>query len=127
MIRRPPRSTLFPYTTLFRSGTNRLRQRDVALGIIEVGPDREAGQQRDADQDAPTAAPPEPAAGEGRNAPVADAGGAADPRAPYPRAARTRRAGPRCARSRPTVTGRTRACPTVTGRPGTRRAGTSPD
>src|SRR2546422_4586881 len=25
MIRRPPRSTLFPYTTLFRSLTNRLR------------------------------------------------------------------------------------------------------
>src|SRR5256885_5153052 len=24
MIRRPPRSTLFPYTTLFRSGTNSL-------------------------------------------------------------------------------------------------------
>src|SRR5437899_6689825 len=26
MIRRPPRSTLFPYTTLFRSGTNRARR-----------------------------------------------------------------------------------------------------
>src|SRR3712207_7970552 len=26
MIRRPPRSTLFPYTTLFRSGDNRLLQ-----------------------------------------------------------------------------------------------------
>src|SRR2546421_8827821 len=25
MIRRPPRSTLFPYTTLFRSGIRRLR------------------------------------------------------------------------------------------------------
>src|SRR2546422_8495492 len=25
MIRRPPRSTLFPYTTLFRSGPRRLR------------------------------------------------------------------------------------------------------
>src|SRR2546422_8611679 len=25
MIRRPPRSTLFPYTTLFRSGGDRLR------------------------------------------------------------------------------------------------------
>src|ERR1035437_10614565 len=25
MIRRPPRSTLFPYTTLFRSGTGRAR------------------------------------------------------------------------------------------------------
>src|SRR5258708_30569594 len=26
MIRRPPRSTLFPYTTLFRSATNRLER-----------------------------------------------------------------------------------------------------
>src|SRR4051812_49535907 len=33
MIRRPPRSTLFPYTTLFRSrGHRRLRPRDVAAG-----------------------------------------------------------------------------------------------
>src|SRR5450432_598196 len=29
MIRRPPRSTLFPYTTLFRSGPDRLGQRHV--------------------------------------------------------------------------------------------------
>src|SRR4051812_49551260 len=27
MIRRPPRSTLFPYTTLFRSGHGRLQRR----------------------------------------------------------------------------------------------------
>src|SRR5256885_5198680 len=27
MIRRPPRSTLFPYTTLFRSGVGSLRRR----------------------------------------------------------------------------------------------------
>src|SRR5256885_4067918 len=26
MIRRPPRSTLFPYTTLFRSGADRLQE-----------------------------------------------------------------------------------------------------
>src|SRR3712207_8139524 len=31
MIRRPPRSTLFPYTTLFRSKTYRQRQRDASL------------------------------------------------------------------------------------------------
>src|SRR2546430_17436240 len=31
MIRRPPRSTLFPYTTLFRSPTNRQR-----AGILQV-------------------------------------------------------------------------------------------
>src|SRR3712207_8971989 len=30
MIRRPPRSTLFPYTTLFRS------RRDAAVGIVAV-------------------------------------------------------------------------------------------
>src|SRR2546430_11476256 len=32
MIRRPPRSTLFPYTTLFRS--HELHRRDVAHGLI---------------------------------------------------------------------------------------------
>src|SRR2546430_11885470 len=32
MIRRPPRSTLFPYTTLFRS----LTLDDIQLGLIEV-------------------------------------------------------------------------------------------
>src|SRR5436190_4764276 len=35
MIRRPPRSTLFPYTTLFRSPIHRRRQRLVGAG--EVG------------------------------------------------------------------------------------------
>src|SRR3989454_6748047 len=35
MIRRPPRSTLFPYTTLFRSRARvRRRERDQALGMI---------------------------------------------------------------------------------------------
>src|SRR2546422_6736165 len=33
MIRRPPKSTLFPYTTLFRSGT----QTTTASGIATVG------------------------------------------------------------------------------------------
>src|SRR2546430_7631757 len=32
MIRRPPRSTLFPYTTLFRSGRNK-----VIYGLSEFG------------------------------------------------------------------------------------------
>src|SRR5438094_7142199 len=32
MIRRPPRSTLFPYTTLFRSGPAGTRQERVAEG-----------------------------------------------------------------------------------------------
>src|SRR5262249_61184837 len=33
MIRRPPRSTLFPYTTLFRSGEHGLRPAERLLGI----------------------------------------------------------------------------------------------
>src|SRR5260221_6561434 len=33
MIRRPPRSTLFPYTTLFRS---HVREQDVLLGLVEA-------------------------------------------------------------------------------------------
>src|SRR5256886_8326651 len=32
MIRRPPRSTLFPYTTLFRSHAHALEERDVLEG-----------------------------------------------------------------------------------------------
>src|SRR2546430_4768417 len=35
MIRRPPRSTLFPYTTLFRSGQE--VSRDVVLQVPAVG------------------------------------------------------------------------------------------
>src|SRR2546430_4879496 len=35
MIRRPPRSTLFPYTTLFRSGRVHLAKR-VAAGLDDV-------------------------------------------------------------------------------------------
>src|SRR3712207_7042853 len=38
MIRRPPRSTLFPYTTLFRSGANiELGPEQVGRCIEEVG------------------------------------------------------------------------------------------
>src|SRR5689334_24856035 len=47
MIRRPPRSTLFPYTTLFRSGPRRIRRAppptggaDRPLGARRVAPDR---------------------------------------------------------------------------------------
>src|SRR3712207_7345403 len=37
MIRRPPRSTLFPYTTLFRSEAGyRRRRRPSEAGILEV-------------------------------------------------------------------------------------------
>src|SRR5256885_13123998 len=38
MIRRPPRSTLFPYTTLFRSFPPRVRRR--ALGQLRAAPRR---------------------------------------------------------------------------------------
>src|SRR5687768_18091442 len=42
MIRRPPRSTLFPYTTLFRSqdavGQSGQRVRDLAFGDVSQGP-----------------------------------------------------------------------------------------
>src|SRR3712207_7745339 len=37
MIRRPPRSTLFPYTTLFRSGCGRLRLSRLRRGGQELG------------------------------------------------------------------------------------------
>src|SRR3712207_9362608 len=42
MIRRPPRSTLFPYTTLFRSeGRGRLHDRDDShLTVVRPGPSR---------------------------------------------------------------------------------------
>src|SRR2546426_9219980 len=39
MIRRPPRSTLFPYTTLFRSPNQRLARFPELLGEIEGLPD----------------------------------------------------------------------------------------
>src|SRR3989475_12710668 len=38
MIRRPPRSTLFPYTTLFRSRLRRLRARSGRLRRLLLGP-----------------------------------------------------------------------------------------
>src|SRR5258708_15137912 len=41
MIRRPPRSTLFPYTTLFRSRSDRLLLRGAAHGRL-LGDDRYA-------------------------------------------------------------------------------------
>src|SRR2546422_2475921 len=55
MIRRPPRSTLFPYTTLFRSGYGNLRSMvqglmrhvggplDVLVGRIGAAPDEGHG------------------------------------------------------------------------------------
>src|SRR5947208_9139349 len=41
MIRRPPRSTLFPYTTLFRSGRLRLSPvHDAAVEVLQLAPER---------------------------------------------------------------------------------------
>src|SRR5256885_11009971 len=37
MIRRPPRSTLFPYTTLFRSRTNHIRAMAIGFLVFCVG------------------------------------------------------------------------------------------
>src|SRR3712207_9079785 len=45
MIRRPPRSTLFPYTTLFRSRPG-ARRRVGGSGPVEVRQGRRAGEQR---------------------------------------------------------------------------------
>src|SRR2546426_6990418 len=38
MIRRPPRSTLFPYTTLFRSGSTRLADTSATSSFTELVP-----------------------------------------------------------------------------------------
>src|SRR5687767_15629266 len=47
MILRPPRSTLFPYTTLFRSRPQRFRRgRRRALGVGRAPPHRECAPQR---------------------------------------------------------------------------------
>src|SRR3712207_6979858 len=51
MIRRPPRSTLFPYTTLFRSQSglqDRADHRAAAL-VVEVGAHHHAGANRRGD------------------------------------------------------------------------------
>src|SRR2546430_3570800 len=52
MIRRPPRSTLFPYTTLFRSRCTRLRERSAAFAwpTWRGGARRRVGQAKAADR-----------------------------------------------------------------------------
>src|SRR3712207_7618296 len=44
MIRRPPRSTLFPYTTLFRSRRREHRQVTAALEGVQLGTGNDLGQ-----------------------------------------------------------------------------------
>src|SRR3712207_7521240 len=47
MIRRPPRSTLFPYTTLFRSHAPRQAQRvGQRLGVVAIVPEAAAARGR---------------------------------------------------------------------------------
>src|SRR3712207_7583533 len=50
MIRRPPRSTLFPYTTLFRSVTDQTSAHDPLAGYVPAGYDLDAAAElREAD------------------------------------------------------------------------------
>src|SRR3712207_7632768 len=54
MIRRPPRSTLFPYTTLFRSrtaarGAHRGLEREHVARVVEVGRAQVESEQRAAE------------------------------------------------------------------------------
>src|SRR5690242_20909205 len=51
MIRRPPRSTLFPYTTLFRSPDQESKIQDVNGGGARVGWYRKATQEFEIDYD----------------------------------------------------------------------------
>src|SRR3712207_6974933 len=39
MIRRPPRSTLFPYTTLFRSGLRRILEDEIDFEVVAEASD----------------------------------------------------------------------------------------
>src|SRR5437868_11698033 len=43
MTRRPPRSTLFPYTTLFRSSSKRSARRALPIGADAEGRERRGG------------------------------------------------------------------------------------
>src|SRR3712207_6450783 len=81
MIRRPPRSTLFPYTTLFRSGAPRSRGGRLCPDVPRTGRGeaggRGAGRRRPACRAAARTPPgpedtPEP--GPGRDAPCPGAG-----------------------------------------------------
>src|SRR5256885_3883525 len=46
MIRRPPRSTLFPYTTLFRSAWLKLKKAYATLDCVVVGAEYGHGKRR---------------------------------------------------------------------------------
>src|SRR3712207_7593391 len=63
MIRRPPRSTLFPYTTLFRSAIAELRARarkdSIPIFSVLVGEDRQPVNIRVTDVQTPEQTPPD--------------------------------------------------------------------
>src|SRR3989449_6763687 len=47
MIRRPPRSTLFPYTTLFRSTSMAIRfRKSIVVGFMRISPSEMVGNSR---------------------------------------------------------------------------------
>src|SRR3712207_7027569 len=63
MIRRPPRSTLFPYTTLFRSAADR-PDRDLLVGLFQRAVQGRRGLLHPgADADLPAHGPARPAGG----------------------------------------------------------------
>src|SRR2546430_6499993 len=49
MIRRPPRSTLFPYTTLFRSPFDQNHRRHTSFALVEVMPELEDAEEAGVD------------------------------------------------------------------------------
>src|SRR2546430_16682156 len=53
MIRRPPRSTLFPYTTLFRSALEALARRSRGLGLLLFHADEATARAGDRDRAVP--------------------------------------------------------------------------
>src|SRR5687768_17892899 len=61
MIRRPPRSTLFPYTTLFRSEVRKLHGQDAPVGPVPGADRRRRYRGRDQfDRRVPCGPPPRP-------------------------------------------------------------------
>src|SRR2546430_8007303 len=51
MIRRPPRSTLFPYTTLFRSDRERLQPWAIMVADVQSGEAKQIWRSGDTDSD----------------------------------------------------------------------------
>src|SRR3712207_9011394 len=64
MIRRPPRSTLFPYTTLFRSAGHPVALQRAADAVHQVRLDQRAGRHVDRDGQADALVEPAAAAGQ---------------------------------------------------------------